>query len=36
MAEQAILEMFLELYFLLKRVSACRIKFIKKELNLLV
>lgn len=34
--EQAVLEMFLCLYFLLKRVNALRIKFMKKELNLLV
>lgn len=31
LAEQAVLEMFLGLYFLLKRVNACRIKFMKKN-----
>lgn len=33
LAEQ---KMFLGLYFLFKRVNACRIKFMKKSLNLLV
>lgn len=36
LAEQAVLETFLGLYFLLKRVNARRIRFMKKWLNLLV